>query len=161
MNGLIVVGIDGSDRSKMALRWALEEARLRGASMRVVYAWNEYPMVIPGGPVLPYDPEELKRSAQELVERLVEETLGTPQDVEITAVALLGPAAGVLVDAAVGAEMLVVGSRGHGGFAGLLLGSVSQQCVHHAPCPVVIVRGTEIEKTSTEPHESAAADPVV
>jgi nucleotide-binding universal stress UspA family protein len=161
MEKLIVVGVDGSEPSKAALEWAVEEARLRGASLRVVYAWNEYPMVIPGGPVLPYDPEELKRSAHDFVERLVEETLGTPQDVEITTVALLGPAAGVLVDAAVGAEMLVVGSRGHGGFAGLLLGSVSQQCVHHAPCPVVIVRGTEIETTAAEPHESAVADPVV
>ncbi len=159
MNRLIVVGIDGSDRSKMALQWAHQEARLRGASLRVVYAWNEYPMVIPGGPVLPYDPEELKRSAHDFVKQLVEETLRAPQDVEITTVALLGPAAGLLVDAAVGAELLVVGSRGHGGFAGLLLGSVSQQCVHHAPCPVVIVRGVELEETGAERGETAAAAP--
>ena len=139
----IVVGIDGSDQSKEALRWALDEARLRGASLEVVYAWT-LPVYVgygaAAGAVI--DPAELQQAAQERVDGAVEEVVGGKSDVKIERKAVQGLAAGALVEAADGADLLVVGSRGHGGFAGLLLGSVSQQCSQHAPCPVVIVRAS-------------------
>ncbi len=87
------------------------------------------------------DPELLRQTAQERLDGFVAEVAAESPEVELERIALDGPAAKVLVDAADDAELLVVGSRGHGGFAGLLLGSVSQQCAHHAQCPVVIVRG--------------------
>jgi nucleotide-binding universal stress UspA family protein len=126
---MIVVGVDGSVPSKAALRWAVEEARLRGARVRAVHAWWIYPMFEPGA-----DPTEAVRA-------FVTEALDGQTDVEVTPVAVQGEQASVaLVDAAEDADLLVVGARGAGGFVGLLLGSVSQQCTHHAPCPVVIVR---------------------
>jgi nucleotide-binding universal stress UspA family protein len=128
-HNVIVVGVDGSEPSKAALRWAVEEARLRHARVRVVHAWWVYPMLQPGA-----DPTEAVRT-------FVTETLGGQIDAEVTPVAVQGEqASAALVDAAEDADLLVVGSRGAGGFSGLLLGSVSQQCTHHAPCPVVIVR---------------------
>jgi nucleotide-binding universal stress UspA family protein len=138
---VIVVGVDGSEASKDALRWALEEARLRQSSLRAVYAWL-YPQIGGRGyiPSELLDPELLRQTAQERLDELVAEVAGESPDVELERVASEGPAAQVLVEAAEEAELLVVGSRGHGGFTGLLLGSVSQQCAHHAPCPVVIVR---------------------
>jgi nucleotide-binding universal stress UspA family protein len=139
---VIVVGVDGSEASKDALRWALEEARLRQSSLRAVYAWL-YPQIGGRGyiPSELLDPELLRKTAQERLDALVGEVAGESPGVELERVVDEGPAARVLVEAAEEAELLVVGSRGHGGFAGLLLGSVSQQCAHHAPCPVVIVRG--------------------
>jgi nucleotide-binding universal stress UspA family protein len=158
--GLIVVGLDGSEPSKAALRWALEEARLRGSAVRVVYAWFAYPALVPGAPLLASDWESLRRSAEEYMEEIVGSEVEPASELDVTAVAVHGTAADVLVRQARGAEMLVVGSRGHGGFAGLLLGSVSQQCVQHAPCPVVIVRGTEAGVDAAEPRERDVAVPV-
>jgi nucleotide-binding universal stress UspA family protein len=139
---VIVVGVDGSEASKEALRWALEEARLRRSRLRAVYAWV-YPQIGGRGyiPSELLDPELLRQTAQERLDALVVEVAGESPGVELERGVHEGPAAQVLVEAAQGAALLVVGSRGHGGFAGLLLGSVSQQCAHHAPCPVVIVRG--------------------
>jgi nucleotide-binding universal stress UspA family protein len=139
----IVVGIDGSDQSKEALRWALDEARLRDASVDVVYAWTMPVYVGYGaaaGAVI--DPAEIRQAAREKIDTVVEEVVGGKRDVQIERKAVEGLAAAALVEEAEGADLLVVGSRGHGGFAGLLLGSVSQQCSHHAPCPVVIVRAS-------------------
>jgi nucleotide-binding universal stress UspA family protein len=137
----IVVGVDGSDHSKQALRWALDEARMRDASLRVVYAWT-LPVYarysVAAAPVLA--PSELRRAAQERVAKAVEDVAGRSTDGHIESRAVEGPAASVLVEEAEGADLLVVGSRGRGGFTGLLLGSVGQQCTHHAGCPVVIVR---------------------
>ena len=138
----IVVGVDGSGQSREALRWALEEARLRGTGVHVVHAWS-----LPIGGVSPglgasFDAElldGLRRDAEQLVERVLADVADA--GVELESSVAEGPAAPALVEAADGADLLVVGSRGHGGFAGLLLGSVSQQAAHHAPCPVVIVRG--------------------
>jgi nucleotide-binding universal stress UspA family protein len=139
----IVVGIDGSDESQQALRWALDEARLRGASLRVVRAWTApvyagYSAV--SGAVL--DPALFREAAEAHVEKAVLEVAGEAKDVEIERKVVEGAAAQALVAEAVGADLLVVGSRGHGGFAGLLLGSVSQQCAQHAKCPVVIIPAT-------------------
>ncbi|HLB04800.1 MAG TPA: universal stress protein [Gaiellaceae bacterium] len=136
----IVVGVDGSDESREAFRWALEEARLRKTTLRAVYAWQDPYAVAPGyGFPEDFDFTALRTGAEERLSATVAEVAGE-SDVTIEEVIAEGPAASILVEAAEGADLLVVGSRGHGGFTGLLLGSVSQQCAHHAPCPVVIVR---------------------
>jgi nucleotide-binding universal stress UspA family protein len=144
----IVVGADGSDASKEALRWALDEARLRQARLQVVHAWEAPPPVADVAPspspslelvdMLP----ALQQSAEHTVRRLVEDVAGDDPGVELEAAAVEGPAVSVLLDAARDAQLIVVGSRGHGRFASLLLGSVSQALAHHAPCPLVIHRGS-------------------
>ncbi len=91
----------------------------------------------PPGPNL--DPSAIERAAAEAVERALAELGGELEGIELERCVTEGPAAQVLLDAARGGALLVVGSRGHGGFSGLMLGSVSQQCVAHAPCPVVVV----------------------
>jgi nucleotide-binding universal stress UspA family protein len=145
---VIVVGVDGSEPSRAALRWAVEEARLRHARVLAVHAWWTYPMQPPNRPPAADEPERLRDDdASDRVQAFVTETLGERPDVEVTPVAVQGAqASAALVDAAGDADLLVVGSRGAGGFTGLLLGSVSQQCTHHAPCPVVIVRGAQAAK---------------
>jgi nucleotide-binding universal stress UspA family protein len=138
---MIVVGVDGSGSSREAIRWARDEARLRNTDVRAVYAWL-LPMVN-GYQYIPpelIDPDELERRAQELVDAAVAEAAGESTGVHVESRAVEGSAAEVLVRESRDADMLVLGSRGHGGFAGLLLGSVGQQCVHHAVCPVVVVR---------------------
>lgn len=139
MAGRIVVGVDGSERADAAVNWAVAEARLRGSSLEVVHAWT-LPHVgdAPGFRVLDLV-AYAEKAAGELLDRAVAHAVGQDPDVNVTGTTEQGPAGKVLVDAAEGADMLVVGSRGRGGFAGLLLGSVSQACVHHAPCPVVVI----------------------
>jgi nucleotide-binding universal stress UspA family protein len=135
---VIVVGVDGSEDSKGALSWAVAEARLRRADVCAVYAWS-LPMVVGGmGAVTDNDFDEIRGDGERLLDEAIAEVGAEGVNVERASVG--GFPARVLVEAAQGADMLVVGSRGHGGFIGLLLGSVSQQCAHHAPCPVVIVR---------------------
>ena len=136
----IVVSVDGSDDSNRAHEWAINEARLRGARLRLVAAWH-IPLSVYSGPG--YVPavggrETFEEIAKEATDRAVKRTRDT--GVEADAVVCEGQAAEVLLEEATGADMLVVGSRGHGGFAGLLLGSVSAQLAHHARCPLVIVR---------------------
>jgi len=135
----IVVGVDGSEPSKAALRWAIEEARLRGAPVLAVHAWLMQFGAGPGFVVPAVEPNDVQREAESMLDAAIAE-VGT-EGLDVDRVAVEGVAARVLIEAAEGADLLVVGSRGHGGFAGLLLGSVSQQCAHHAPCPVVVVRG--------------------
>jgi nucleotide-binding universal stress UspA family protein len=139
---VIVVGVDHSPGAKEALRFAAEEARLRGATIHAVHAWQYgyIGYVGPEGnvPLVGADIEQLRAAAEAALEASVREAL-PDTDVEIKLQAIQGTPAGVLVEASAGADLLVVGSRGHGGFVGLLLGSVSQQCAHHAACPVVIV----------------------
>jgi nucleotide-binding universal stress UspA family protein len=139
----IVVGIDGSDESKDALRWAIEEARLRSAEVVAVHAWESPPTVMQPGPAPGFDYVAVDPQVREAVERhawaVVEEVAGKG-GVPVEPVAVEGPPASALVDAAQDADLLVVGSRGRGGFASLVLGSVSQQVAHHAPCPVLIHR---------------------
>ncbi len=147
MNGTIVVGVDSSPGSKGALRWALEEARLRRARIVALHAWT-----LPFAPADPLvaapsmSPElikDLQEAAADMLKRALNEVEDEAEGVEIEQRVVQGSAGGVLVEAARDADLLVVGSRGHGGFVGLLLGSVSQQCVHHAPCPAVVVRHPE------------------
>lgn len=139
---MIVVGVDGSAESKCALRWAVEEARKRQTPLRAVYAWL-YPTVGGRGyiPSDLLDPELLRGRALELLRGAVDEAVGEQAHVEVECMAPEGSAARVLLEASSEAELVIVGSRGHGGFGALLLGSVSQQCAQHALCPVVIVPG--------------------
>jgi nucleotide-binding universal stress UspA family protein len=138
---VIVVGVDGSDESKEALRWALEEARLRQATLRAVNAWT-YPAIF-GPTYIPPDVLDrslLEENADQTLSAAIADVAGADPPAYVERVVTEGPAAQALVEAAKAADLLVVGSRGHGGFTGLLLGSVSQQCVQHASCAVVIVR---------------------
>lgn len=137
----IVVGIDTSPDAERALSWALEEARLRDAELELVHAYptpelTALPMVV----TLPND-EELRAGAQDVLDHALE-AVGGAGDVEVVRTVRAGGAASVLTQAAEGADLLVVGARGLGGFRGLLLGSVSQQAVAHSPCPVVVVTRT-------------------
>jgi nucleotide-binding universal stress UspA family protein len=137
----VVVGVDGSAGSNEALGWALAEARLRNVPLRIVHAWISPGVRMSG----------LQRAAEELVEKAARD-VAAGEDVEIERLVVQGTAAEVLLAAVDMSDLLVVGSRGHGGFADLLLGSVSQQCVHHAPCPVVVVH---LPKPMTKAGERA------
>lgn len=138
--GKVVVGVDGSEGSRVALRWAAEEARARGAVLEAVIVW-QYPALttMPAFGVLP-PADEMEAEAKAALGAVLEEEhlLSSPELTVLEAITQGPPAAG-LIEAAKDADLLVVGSRGHGGFAGLLLGSVSQHCLTHAPCPVVVV----------------------
>ena len=141
--GVIVVGVDASVGAKVALAFALAEARLREATLHAVSAW-QFPHWSASGfegasPALGCTHEEFRAAAEAALDAALREMGPDLDGVVIERRALEGPAAAVLVEEARRADLLVVGSRGHGGFAGLLLGSVSQQCAHHASCPVVIV----------------------
>jgi nucleotide-binding universal stress UspA family protein len=134
----IVVGVDGSPQSRRALRWAADEATLRGAHLSLIYAFT-LPHLGPEQ-ALPTDViNRIQRAAKDLVENEVDELGEIAAGLEISCAATEGLPAQILLEAARDADLLVVGSRGRGGFKALLLGSVSQQCAHHATCPVVIV----------------------
>jgi nucleotide-binding universal stress UspA family protein len=138
--GVIVVGLDGSDGSIRALEWAVEEGRLRGSSVHAVFVLSRLYVDPEWVSVMTPSIEELRKEAgrqlAEAVERVALGDVSLRQDVMVAEGH--GPAKSLL-EAAQGAELLVVGSRGRGGFQGLLLGSVSQQVLPHAPCPVVVV----------------------
>ncbi len=131
------MGVDGSPDALAALRFALAEARLRGAEVQAVSAWH-YPDTF-GGPVILAGDYDLEAIAHRALDEAITATKDQQTGLTVNLMTTQGRAASALLDAAAGADLLVVGSRGRGGFAGLLLGSVSQQCVHHAPCPVVVV----------------------
>ena len=138
----IVVGVDGSACATEALRWAIAEARLRGARVVALNAWSvpHVSTASEAARLIAQDFAPIRDAANELLDAQVDDALGGAQDVTVDTVAVEGPAAPALIAAAADASLLVVGSRGLGGFKGLLLGSVSQQCAHHSPCPTVIVR---------------------
>jgi len=140
---VIVVGVDHSEGAKAALRFALEEATLRQATLRVVHAW-QYAYIGATGfegsyPALGGDIKELRDLAERDLDATLQEAIPETGAIEIERRVVEDRPAAALVDESRGADMVVVGSRGHGGFGGLLLGSVSQQVAHHAACPVVIV----------------------
>ncbi|MFE7589824.1 universal stress protein [Kitasatospora sp. NPDC057512] len=140
--GRIVVGVDGSEPSDRALRWAVRQAELTGAAVVAVIAW-EYPTYHGARGWFPpgiTDEAELAGRARQEVDRAVRRAVGEEPPVEVRTEARYGTPAGALVEAARGADLLVVGSRGLGGFAGMLLGSVAQHCTRHAGVPVVVVR---------------------
>lgn len=137
--GVIVVGVDGSEQSIPALRWAGHEAAAHGHTLRVVTAWSiPVTALSPGGLPAPYPADDLLADARAAQEGVLAKA-DLPAGVEVEHHVVEGGPAAVLLDAAEGADLVVVGTRGHGGFKGLLVGSVSHQVVGHAPCPVVVV----------------------
>jgi nucleotide-binding universal stress UspA family protein len=132
-----VVGIDGSEESRDALRWALRQARLTGASVDLVAAWRypvAYSLAVLGEDL------GLEGEARKMLAEVLSQVGGDAPGVEVRELVGEGPAAKVLLDTARGADLLVVGSRGRGGFAAAILGSVSLACVMHATCPVLVFR---------------------
>lgn len=144
----IVVGVDGSPASRVALRWAIDEARCHGAALEAVYAWRdvflggEYPMA--STLMLPTLYQD---AGEKLLDTIVEAEDQTGLASPITRLLVHDSPAHAILEAAKGADLIVVGSRGRGGFSGLLLGSISQQVVHHATCPVVVLPMPEDEAT--------------
>jgi nucleotide-binding universal stress UspA family protein len=138
----IVVGIDGSPPSEEALRWAYDEARRAGADVVVVHAWS-YPY---GGHTLRNgaDPrEQMKLDALRQLEASIDSLAGSRDDgPSVHARLVEDSAAKALIDEAADADLVVVGSRGRGGFTSLMLGSVSRAVVQHAPCPIAVIRHT-------------------
>ena len=146
----IVVGTDGSPSAQQAVRWALGEARVRGAGVRLVHAWMlplidaiPEPWAIGVPPLGPGDEErvheKIEAAARALLDKAVEKAREEEPAVSIEGELVEARPAHALLQSGRGADLLVVGSRGRGGFAGLHLGSVSSQCVQHAECPVVVV----------------------
>jgi nucleotide-binding universal stress UspA family protein len=140
VTGRIVVGVDGSAGSRSALEWAAEEARTRKARLDVVHVWN-YPWVVvaAGAAAAGVGEEEYEAGGRDVLERSIADVRPALEGVDVHPRLGSGDAAEVLLQAAAGADLVVVGSRGHGGFTALLLGSVGLHCAQHAPCPVVIV----------------------
>ena len=136
----IVVGVDGSEASLKALGFAVKEARIRDAELKAVHAWHVPAVVYEvGWTAAPIDLAEFPKLAVASLDRSLAQAGIEDAGVRVTKVVREGQAADVLCEEAAGADLLVVGSRGLGGFRGLLLGSVSQQCANHAPCPVIII----------------------
>jgi nucleotide-binding universal stress UspA family protein len=141
----IVVGIDGSDGSRRALQWAFQEARLRAARVQALLAWTY--LAQPHGE---FDAAYGETDARARLDQALDQVGSDAIDVAVERLVVNDLPARALLDAARGAELVVVGSRGVGGFKGLLLGSVSQQVVQHAPCPVVVVPGEERPAPATD-----------
>jgi nucleotide-binding universal stress UspA family protein len=134
----VVVGVDGSEPSKRALRWAAQFARSVGARLDAIAAW-QFPVGYGWGAVpLEWSPGQ---DMEKVLTESVDEVFGSDRPEDIRLAVREGGAAKVLLEEAQGALILVVGSRGHGGFAGLLLGSVSASVAEHASCPVLVVHG--------------------
>ncbi len=145
---VVVVGVDGSAASKDALRWAANYALLSGGTLRAIAAW-QWPVSMVVDLAIPehFDP---MGETQASLEAVVTDVLGPSPAIPVTTLVGCGAAALVLLEHARGAALLVVGSRGQGGFSGLLLGSTSEHCARHAPCPVVVVRH---QKSADSPAE--------
>ncbi len=137
----IVAGVDGSPSSREALRWAVRQAALTGSVVDAVIAWHD-PSSYGGYGWLVADTSYAEDAAKTLSET-VDSAVTAGSGVTVRQRVVPGHPARVLLDAADGADLLVVGSRGHGGFAGSLLGSVSQHCAQHSPCPVLVIRGQQ------------------
>ncbi len=140
----IVVGVDGSEPSKHALQWGAFLARPIGARIEVVAAWELFTgwtAVGAGWAAVPPDWDPAADAEKALAET-IDEVFDGQRPPGLTTQVRQGNPAKVLLEASQGARMLVVGSRGHGGFSGLLLGSVSAACAEHATCPVLVVHGT-------------------
>lgn len=152
----VVVGVDGSEGSKLAFSWALEEGALRQATVVVVYAWH-FPYAGRLSLQLPNARDQLEQAGTTVLEGLLKDVRGRRSSPSVETRVVQGNAASVLAEEARDADLLVVGSRGLGGFSGLLLGSVSAQLAHHAPCPVVIVPTAPEGRTKAEPRPARDA----
>lgn len=135
----IVVGVDGSPASRHALRWAVAQAELTGATVEAI---NVLYLPVTDGWAPTFDLiEQMTIAGDQMLTDAASETAKAHPTVEVAHRVIEGYPAAILLAAAEGAELLVLGSRGHGGFVGALLGSVSQHCAQHSECPVVIIRG--------------------
>ena len=151
MSGTIVVGVDGSDASHEALRWAAEEARLRDARLVAVHVWSFVPAAPIGDPgMLAMPAGDLagqlsaeSDAATSALESAVTDALGADHTVEIDRKVVEGDAGEALVAEATDADLIVVGSHGRTGLKAALLGSVSRHVVDHSPCPVVVVKSPD------------------
>lgn len=130
----VVVGLDGSPSSIAALEWAMQYAERTGAEVLAVTAWHT-----PTNTMWAIDASDLQSSARQILDDALKAARAEHPGLRISGSVEEGLAAPVLLAAATTADLLVVGSRGHGAFTGMLLGSVSMHCVHHARCPVVVV----------------------
>lgn len=138
----IVVGVDGSDGAADALRWAVAESAIRGWPVEAVLAWgflDQHHAIV----AEPFDPGYSPDDAKEALDHYVETAVGAPAAASIERRLVPDLPARALLGAAQDAALLVVGARGLGGFRGLLLGSVSQKCLHEATCPVAVIRADE------------------
>ena len=144
---LIIVGNDGSKAAEPALRWALQQARSTAGAVRVVRGWSMRSAPTPETQTFGHIPpiEDFEAAVLKDLEKDCAAVRADFEEVEVSFVAKHAPAANALLDCASDADLVVVGARGLGGFRGLALGSVSDQVIRHAPCPVVVVRN---EKTS-------------
>lgn len=133
----VIVGIDGADDSVRALRWAAEHARAVGAPLQVLSAFEVPTQFGPYGMAGWENPTDLEKRAREVLSDTVQSTLG--EDAQVIEHVVRRHPAQALVEMSDQAQLIVMGSRGRGGFAGLLLGSVSQYVVAHARCPVVVM----------------------
>jgi nucleotide-binding universal stress UspA family protein len=141
----IVVGVDGSAGARAALEFAAREAALREARLRIVCAWEIPPVVYSGGfaPVLDQATlDAIRDGAETVVQEAVAAAKELQSGIECEGKTVQGQPAEVLLQQTRDADMIVVSNRGHGGFASLLLGSVSHQVVQHSPCPVTVVRAS-------------------
>ena len=146
----IVVGVDGSPSSRAALRWAVRQAALTSGTVDAIMAWH-IPMALrtsAWAPIYVAEMSGFEEDARETLGAIISDEVEPADEQRVTARVINGHPADVLLDAAANADLLVIGSRGHGSFADALLGSVGQYCVHHAHCPVLIVHG--------EPRRAAA-----
>lgn len=163
LSNIVLVGVDGSPESGAALKYAVAEANRRGARLRVVSTY--FPEYAVHGRTQPLTASEagIEVDVEAQTRRMVEEALAgdaPPPSVEIVVAA--GPAAGVLIDKSGEVDVLVLGHRGRGGFASMLLGSVGLQCVLHAHCPVIVVRPTGVTESApiTEPVAAGTTESV-
>lgn len=142
MTDVICVGVDGSERGHEALRFALAEARLRGATLRAVHAWSIPPFTASATGMIPvYDllAADLGDAAASVLQAQIDRMGRAAEGISIEPRVVRGGASQVLVEESRDADLLVVGTHGRGAVAGLLLGSVSEACLHHAACPVAVV----------------------
>jgi nucleotide-binding universal stress UspA family protein len=139
----IVVGVDGSLSSRAALRWAVRQAKFTGAMVDAVIGW-QIPVMLQNyswAPIYLEEASDFADDARKRIDAVISEEVAPADSPLVRSQVVHGHPAQVLLAAAAGADLLVVGSRGHGSFADALLGSVGQHCVHHAHCPVLIMRG--------------------
>ncbi|WP_069173971.1 universal stress protein [Streptomyces griseus] len=139
----VVVGVDGSEASREALRWAVRHAELTGAAVEAVCAWDTPSEIGWAGPATETG-FDLERARLRYAEG-IREVFGDNEPARLRRMLVQGDPSEVLVRASEGADLLVVGNRGRGGFARAMLGSVSQRCAQHAKCPVVVVRARPTE----------------
>ncbi|MGD0054588.1 MAG: universal stress protein [Acidimicrobiales bacterium] len=137
-SALIVVGVDGSPPAHAALEYAIEEARLRQARLHITYAYPVMALGVTGSTGKDYY-DQVESDARVLLQGLVAAAPST-EGIDVEWLAVPGNPSEVLIEASKEAVLLVVGSRGVGGFMGLIMGSVSTQCVHYSHCPVLVVR---------------------